>query len=757
MARLPDDTVLGQLPSANSGRPIAQYDTSSIGAGISNLGKGMSNAAWDIAKVQAKQQSDEDALDTAKAESQYLLDKVKLNKQVKDETDYNGLSEKYSPLYTQARDNAANLIRNPRAREQFLLKRTPDTQNSIFAVEDHAFSLQKDKEISSANDRLEELRNNALRADPAQRGQFIKAGNDLISGLVSSQYIDNTQAQKLRKAWTEKYAEGAISVLPAEEQINLLREAPKGKDAVLDRIGGLENATGDPAARSATSSAMGNFQFINSTWLDTVKKNRPDIANGRSDEDLLALRSDPKLSREMAGYLLNENESALKAQGIETTPGNLYLAHFLGAGAAAKVLKADKDTPVADIVGADAVKANQSILGGKTVGSVVGWAERKMGGTARGSGGLIDFIPEDKRVAMLQRAQVTVLNDVRKADSDAALEQYQVKSAIEDDIASMRSTGTGLNSINPETVARNFGSKVAQEWQDRRNDAHSAWVVTHDMSSLTDAQMSQRLASIAPKAGEGDFTRKQAIYSEAVKAADAVRKQRATDPAGSVNDDPAVRQANEAYNAKDPETYKAVIDARMAAQGRAGIPVEAQSPITKSEASAMTAPLRQMLPGQEKQTVEAVVNQFKQVYGDKADQALAYALGVSRVDDETSQQVAGVLRKLAKGAVPTRQEIDASRTGADVSAADKAVTAVRPANRIDPAWNTLRSMSDQGTDQPSEATIPAQAPKPTGVNVPAKAIRDLRANPDLASDFDAKYGKGASKRIFDAYPVRPKS
>lgn len=425
MARLPDDTVLGQLPSANSGRPIAQYDTSSIGAGLSNLGKGMSNAAWDIAKVQAKQQSDEDALDTAKAESQYLLDKVKLNKQVKDETDYNGLSEKYSPLYTQARDNAANLIRNPRAREQFLLKRTPDTQNSIFAVEDHAFSLQKDKEISGANDRLEELRNNALRADPAQRGQFIKAGNDLISGLVSSQYIDNTQAQKLRKAWTEKYAEGAISVLPAEEQINLLREAPKGKDAVLDRIGGIENATGDPAARSATSSAMGNFQFINSTWLDTVRKNRPDIANGRSDEDLLALRSDPKLSREMAGYLLNENESALKAQGIDATPGNLYLAHFLGAGAAVKVLKADKDTPVADIVGADAVKANQSVLGGKTVGSVVGWAERKMGGTARGAGGLIDFIPEQRRLEMLESAQASLVDSARQKELAAAQAKQQ--------------------------------------------------------------------------------------------------------------------------------------------------------------------------------------------------------------------------------------------------------------------------------------------------------------------------------------------
>jgi hypothetical protein len=119
---------------------------------------------------------------------------------------------------------------------------------------------------------------------------------------------------------------------------------------------------------------------------------------GAARKQVLDLRADPKVSREMAGYLLDDNAAVLRNQGIAPTPTNLYLAHFLGVNDAAKVLKAAPGTPVSDVVTPASIAANKSVLEGKTTDTVIDWSGRKMGGSQRGKGGLVDFIPEDKRM-----------------------------------------------------------------------------------------------------------------------------------------------------------------------------------------------------------------------------------------------------------------------------------------------------------------------------------------------------------------------
>lgn len=753
MAVLPDSTALGGLPSANSGRPIATYDTTgyargaaAIGGGVADIGKGVSSAVKDVRAVQIDQNEKTDQLDQAKAESTYLIQTKQIRDKLSDETDHEGLKEKYEPQFQKARDDSAALITNPRQRELWTLKRNPDVEGNVIATTDKAFALQKDNEIAGATDKLEQIRQSALATkDPQARGDFIKAGNELISGLQTANYMTATQAQALRKNWTENYAVGAIQVLPPVEQVNMLRESPQNKDAVLDRIGGIENATGNPAAKNPNSTAMGDFQFIKGTWLDTLKNHRPDLAKGHSDEELLTLRADPKLSREMAGYLADDNSTALRSQGITPSPSSLYLAHFLGADTAAKVLKAPAGTPVADVIGADAIAANRSVLAGKTTDSVIAWSDQKMGGSPRGKGGLIDFIPEDKRVALLQRAQATVLNDNRKADSDAALEQYQVKSTMGSDLVSMRQTGQGIDSLTPEVVRRSFGSKVAQEWQDTREDAHAAWIATHDLSSLDDGQIEQRLQSIAPKSGDAMFERKQAIFGETLKAANDVRKKRVEDPAGSVSDDPAVKQALAGLDTDKPDTMKALQTARMAAQSRAGIDEDAQSPMTKQEALTLTAPLRRVLPGGEREALTDLGKQIKEVYGDNADKAFQYAIRTTKTDAEVTKQAARIMKKLALGETPSTDEARAADQESEVNAATKAVGGQSFRATID-------AINAANEKQMTEAMAPGE--KATGANVPAKAIRDLRANPKLASDFDAKYGVGTSKKILAEYPVQ---
>ena len=147
----------------------------------------------------------------------------------------------------------------------------------------------------------------------------------------------------------------------------------------------IENeSSGDTGAKSATSSATGLGQFIDSTWLETVREHRPELAQGKTDEEILALRTDGDLSREMTAFYAEDNARTLEASGQEPTAGNVYLSHFLGPGAkggAVAVLSAPDDTPIENILSADKIKAN-SFLAGKTTGWVKNWAAKKMGSTA---------------------------------------------------------------------------------------------------------------------------------------------------------------------------------------------------------------------------------------------------------------------------------------------------------------------------------------------------------------------------------------
>jgi len=143
-----------------------------------------------------------------------------------------------------------------------------------------------------------------------------------------------------------------------------------------DLIIGIESG-GNPNAKSQSSSAAGAAQFLAGTWLDMIGRYRPDLSTGKSPAEVLALRSDPDLSKAMT----DENAQRLTGAGFEATPANTYLAHFAGPQGALGVLKASPGTPVADVLGHAVVKANP-FLAGMTAGELQLWAGRKMGGAA---------------------------------------------------------------------------------------------------------------------------------------------------------------------------------------------------------------------------------------------------------------------------------------------------------------------------------------------------------------------------------------
>jgi hypothetical protein len=140
----------------------------------------------------------------------------------------------------------------------------------------------------------------------------------------------------------------------------------------------------NPTAGASTSSAHGLYQFIDQTWLGTVKEAGGQLGYGNyadaisksasgtysvSDpamrKAILKLRDDPAASSSMAAVLTQSNSFQLTGKiGRRPTDSELYMAHFMGVGGAAKLIANAEDNPQAS--GArlfpNAAAANRSIF-----------------------------------------------------------------------------------------------------------------------------------------------------------------------------------------------------------------------------------------------------------------------------------------------------------------------------------------------------------------------------------------------------------
>lgn len=250
-------------------------------------------------------------------------------------------------------------------------------------------------------------------------------------------------------------------------QVNVPQEA--GIDTVVNKIIGVESG-GRADAKNPNSSAAGLGQFIDSTWLSMVRKYRPDIASNMSRSDILDLKtSDPALSREMTEKYTQENAQFLQNNGVEQTAGNVYLAHFLGPRGAVQVAKADPSTPIEQIVGADAVRAN-GFLRGKTAGDVSAWSTKKMGGA--GAGVVDQSFSMPLRKTMSEKAYNDLDTEVRQrisfANTQAEQQRLREERAIkkEQEAAetevSLRIFSAGMEDADGKPIKEISSVEVAQ-------------------------------------------------------------------------------------------------------------------------------------------------------------------------------------------------------------------------------------------------------------------------------------------------------
>jgi hypothetical protein len=174
----------------------------------------------------------------------------------------------------------------------------------------------------------------------------------------------------------------------------------------------LRESSFDPSSKATTSSATGLFQFIDQTWLSTVKESGTQLGYGRYADaivktpsgdyvvpdpaargQVMKLRYDPTANAVMAGAFTQRNAAQLASGlGRQPTNGELYMAHVLGPGGAVKLISTAAKHPqakAADLFPA-AGRANRSIFfdkrgSARSVSDVYDVLSAKMGGTVAAS------------------------------------------------------------------------------------------------------------------------------------------------------------------------------------------------------------------------------------------------------------------------------------------------------------------------------------------------------------------------------------
>jgi hypothetical protein len=103
-------------------------------------------------------------------------------------------------------------------------------------------------------------------------------------------------------------------------------------DTLVDGIIDVESK-GDANAKNRKSSATGLGQFPDETWLDMIRVYRPELARGRSEDEILDYVEMPNFPASSQHGLRERNAAILKRRGLPVTAGTVYLAHFAGVRA----------------------------------------------------------------------------------------------------------------------------------------------------------------------------------------------------------------------------------------------------------------------------------------------------------------------------------------------------------------------------------------------------------------------------------------
>lgn len=462
MPILPRGEDVRSIPAPRASRPIAQFNGQGIGQGLKSLsagveavGRGLDRADSVQHTIDVRRKAEDEQRDRFETNRRFLefaalreSDVTKLQQNAKPGAF--GLSDEARKNYKASADKFMHTIPE-HLRDQYDAK--------LFALDDRiynkAYNFERGVRKNYYNERVTEglnLLEKNLFENPKSIKENFEEGRSYISALPDDD-VSPIEKQQLIKAWKVKAQVASLGGMTPTERLNAIGRGAgtvkfsgniKRQTGVRQIVAAEAAAVGVPAAialgivsiesnfksnaKAKTSSASGLYQLIKGTASQY----------GLSDP------FKPKDNANAGARLMRDNINSLKSAfpGREPSPGEIYLAHFSGVGTAKQLMKVSANTPTSSVFSAAAIKANRSILQGKTTGEVIAWANRKMASHMRDAGVEVEETPPNQAqpefadlplnvVQKIERGAFAELDDEsRRVDRIAKTEQAAEKARL---------------------------------------------------------------------------------------------------------------------------------------------------------------------------------------------------------------------------------------------------------------------------------------------------------------------------------------
>ncbi|MGR9413175.1 lytic transglycosylase domain-containing protein [Rhizobium leguminosarum] len=494
-------------------------------------------------------------MDLARAEAAKAQGFIDTENAFDNDGDYSTFKQRAPKQTGEIVTKAADLIRDPQMRERWKIGAQTDAARVNDSIGDKAHNLGKQAETVAFDDALET--NRRIYVDPnTSEDAKAKARAD-IDGAIATGEQSGLLTPAQAAARRDQYIKNADF---NRAKLEVERDPSKFTPGnVVDKIIGAESG-GNANAKNPNSSATGAGQFIDSTWLATVKSHRPDLFQGRSAAEVLELRNDKALSREMTSYLANDNADFLRNQGVNPNGGDIYLAHFLGPAGAARVIKADPGATVESVVGQDVVNANP-FLKGMTANDVRSWSAKKMGSEAPAY--FKNLSPEEQQV---------VYNQAETRRREIAVEQRgNIETVIQNAPAAIQNTGTYDGAVPSRTEFMDaYGPQDGSERYNKFSAALDVSQQAYNFRTMSAEDIQSTVNEAKPVSSGNDAAIETARYDMLSKAAESTLAARKADPSTYAQQAfPNVARAWD--DASTTGNYQAAMNVTAQAQQQLGI------------------------------------------------------------------------------------------------------------------------------------------------------------------------------------------
>jgi len=331
--------------------------------------------------------------------------------------------------------------------------------DQLKAAEAELEQLKKSNATREEQQKAQEKITTALKERERLEQEEIKAARNAAQKNLEAK---NARQRARREANAPKPAEttpttASSTAKPAETKTNA---STTGAGSYLDKIiqaesGGQNIPNKSGPGGTPTSTAFGIAQITKGTFETLVERAGPNNPlQGKKFEDM---KADTNLQMEAARQLTDSNRKVLLKKGLSTSDSAMYLAHFLGAHGASKVLSSANDTPIIDVVSPEQIAANPNLQKMRTVGELKSWADGKMGNVGYAAMGGILSGPTSGYPATLHGTEAVVpLPDGKTIPVSFKDGMDDLANKVSEGIVralSQQSTQTSSTFTNPELIS----------------------------------------------------------------------------------------------------------------------------------------------------------------------------------------------------------------------------------------------------------------------------------------------------------------